>query len=372
WRALGAQRLLDETQPLAEQIAQALDKTREAENVVPFPDFNLRLLKSAVVYGANASGKSKLVDAMNYMRWLVIGSSKNSQAGESTQVEPFRLNLASIQIPTEFEVQFIYNDELYRYGFEVSAMRVEAEWLYLRTAKAKRNKPEVELFYRNGQEITFNSRRFGGITGELIKNSAIRENALLLSVAAQFNQPKAIAILKWFTLTLMVLLGFDEDWERAFTFVRMRYPSLKQEVIDFLAGADLDIQNIQESEQPMPSFKADEGRDNEAIARIQQWSIKEHTKVKTVRRSYTDAREPSEPVEFSLVRDESAGTQRMLVLAGPVLDAIENGFVLIIDEMDARLHPNLVNKIVQLFNSKTTNPNNAQLLFNTHDTNLLA
>jgi AAA15 family ATPase/GTPase len=349
-------------------IASA-DKTREDDNVVELPAFGLRLLKSAVVYGANASGKSKLVDAMNYMRWLVIGSSKSSQARESTQVEPFFLNPSSIQASSEFEIQFIQHDKLYRYGFELSATRVEAEWLFLRAAKTVRNKSEIELFYRSGQSIVFHHRKFGGIVGELVKNNATRENALLLSVAAQFNQPQAVDILEWF-INFIVLSGNNEAWERALTALMLRNAAKKQAVLDFLLSADLDIEDIQESEQPEFSLQPSE-QQNEVSKQLVQWSNREYTGIRTLHRAYTDTREPGGLVEFSLLQDESIGTQKLLALSGPVLNAISIGAPVIIDELDARLHPNLSAKIVQLFNSKNTNPNNAQLLFNTHDTNLL-
>ena len=93
-------------------IASA-DKTREEDNVVELPGFGLRLLKSAVVYGANASGKSKLVEAMDFMQWFVMTSSEKGQVGRSTRVEPFRLNPASVQTTSEFEIQFIFKNELY-------------------------------------------------------------------------------------------------------------------------------------------------------------------------------------------------------------------------------------------------------------------
>ena len=350
-------------------IASA-DKTREEDNVVELPGFGLRLLKSAVVYGANASGKSKLVEALDYMKELVFGSSEGGQVGKPTGVEPFKLNPETIQSPSEFEIQFIHGNELYRYGFEVSAMQIEAEWLFLRTEKRMRHKSEMELFYRTGQDIVFNSRQFGGIVNELVKSAAIRENALLLSVAAQFNQPRAKAILEWYIHVVTILKDLDDAVEKALSFLLLRQPAFKQSLLNFLSNADLDVEDVLESEQPKFSFQ----QEKEPIplgARLRQWSSQEHASVKILHRAYTNARELAKPIELSLLQDESTGTQRMVALAGPVLDTIEYGRILIIDELDARLHPNLVAKIVQLFNSKTTNPNNAQLLFNTHDTNLL-
>nr|GFC66358.1 hypothetical protein [Tanacetum cinerariifolium] len=308
----------------------------------------LRLLKSAVVYGANASGKSKLVDALNYMEWFVAGSSTSGQIGKPTGVEPFKLNPESAQDSSEFEIQFIHQNELYRYGFELTTTRVVAEWLFIRTAKGVRNKPEVELFYRTGQNIEYNSRRFGGIVNELVKNSAIRENALLLSVAAQFNQPRAIAILKWFK-NLIILSGNDEEWERALTFIMLRHSYAKKNILSFLESADLDIESIQEGESKTP-FDSD-NKSDESGEVMRTWVRQEHLNAKTMHKAYNSSRELVEPVEFSLFWNESAGTKKLFDLAGPILSSIDFGWILIVDEMDARLHPNLSTKIVQLFNS---------------------
>lgn len=349
-------------------IASA-DKTREEDNVVELPGFGLRLLKSAVVYGANASGKSKLVAAFEYMSWFVRESSKSGQAGELTGVEPFRLNPTSAQGASEFEIQFIHQNELHRYGFEISSARIEAEWLFVRAAKGIRNKSEVELFYRNGQRIVHHAKKFGGIVGEVVRNKAVRENALLLSVAAQFNHARATAMLGWFH-SMFVLPGSDEAWERALSLMWLHQAEEKERVLAFLSHADIDLEDLRGSEKSRPFFQSQEALD-ELWDQLRPWSNQEYADVKTMHRAYTDDREPTEQAELSLKEDESAGTQKMVALAGPLLGALNAGEVIIIDELDARLHPNLVAKIVQLFNSKTTNPNNAQLLFNTHDTNLL-
>ncbi len=346
------------------------DKTREADNVVDLPAFGLRLLKSAVVYGANASGKSKLVEALDFMLGFVQDSSANGQAGKPTGVQPFRLNPTAAAAPSEFEIQFIDQEVLYRYGFEVSATRVEAEWLFMRAAKRVRNTSEMELFYRTGQDITFHPKQFGGIVGELVKNAAVRENALLLSVAAQFNQPRAVALLGWFGKVWPI--GFEDNYfEKAVTLSSLRKEGLKTDILHFLEDADLDVTDVVEGNQPAFPVHQSESL-AEYGAKVVNWTQQEQVNVKTVHRAYTDAHELAAPIEFSLLRDESTGTQKMLSLAGPVLSVLNTGGILVADELDARLHPNLVCKIVHLFNSAATNPLGAQLLFNTHDTNLLA
>ncbi|MDR1938739.1 MAG: ATP-binding protein, partial [Tannerellaceae bacterium] len=155
-------------------VASNYDKdTREVDNVINDRHFNLRILKSSVIYGANASGKTKLIEALGFMKRLVLTSSKESQKGDKIEVEPFRLSTETETTPSEFEIIFISNGTLYRYGFEVNYEQIVSEWLFY-----KSNKKEVELFYRDYQDIETHPRNFSkGNT--LVKEGLIRDNALL-------------------------------------------------------------------------------------------------------------------------------------------------------------------------------------------------
>ncbi len=170
-------------------IASNYDKdTREHENIVINDSFGVRLLKSAVIYGANASGKSKLLDAFAFMRYFVINSSKESQKGETIEVEPFKLSTQTENEPSEFEIIFVHKNVLYRYGFEATTEKIVSEWLY-----HKPKTKEVELFYREGS--TFNTHERSFTKGNtVVKEGLVRDNALLISVAAQFNEKTAINV----------------------------------------------------------------------------------------------------------------------------------------------------------------------------------
>ena len=112
-------------------IASNYDKTtRPEDNIVEVPQFGLKLLKSAVIYGPNASGKSKLAEGMRFMRNFVIRSSTNTQKGDRIDVQPFLLSTETEKQPSEFEVMFVHKAELFRYGFEVRSDQVVAEWLF--------------------------------------------------------------------------------------------------------------------------------------------------------------------------------------------------------------------------------------------------
>lgn len=329
-------------------IASNYDKdTREHENIVINGIFGLRLLKSAVIYGANASGKSKLLDAFAFMRYFVINSSKESQKGEAIKIEPFRLDQSSKNEPTEFEVIFIHNKVLFRYGFEVTKERIISEWLFYKP-KTK----EIELFYREGNEYKIHNRNFSkGDT--VVKEGLVRDNALLISVAAQFNEKSAIEVLEWFEKNRVISGLYDAEY-RDNTVNKLSNKSNKNRVLKFLKAADIGIEDLE-------------------ILTINSGQFKESpfSTVLIIKNTYEDKNKIG-TTPFFLSLDESEGTRKYFYILGPVIDALEDGGILIVDELDSKLHPNLVCKIVALFNSKEFNKNNAQLIFNTHDTNLLS
>ncbi len=329
-------------------IASNYDKdTREHENIVINENFGLRLLKSAVIYGANASGKSKLLDAFAFMRYFVINSSKESQKGEVIKIEPFKLDQSSKNEPTEFEVIFIHNKVLFRYGFEVTKERIISEWLFYKS-KTK----EVELFYRDGNDFKIHNRNF--TKGEtVVKEGLVRDNALLISVAAQFNEKSAIEVLEWFEKNRVISGLYDAEY-RDNTVNKLSNKSNKNRVLKFLKAADIGIEDLE-------------------ILTINSGQFKESpfSTVLIIKNTYEDKNKIG-TTPFFLSLDESEGTRKYFYILGPVIDALEDGGILIVDELDSKLHPNLVCKIVSLFNSKEFNKKNAQLIFNTHDTNLLS
>ena len=348
-------------------IASNYDKgTRETDNVYEHEKFNLRLLKSAVVYGANASGKSKFFEALLFMRHLVVTSSRESQKGDYIDVDPFRLDEESEQMPTEFEVIFTHDDVLYRYGFEANKERIVSEWLYYRP-KTK----EIELFYRDGDDINTHDRNFSK-GNMVIKEGLVRDNALLVSVAAQFNDATCIAVIDWFK-SIKTISGLHESSYKGYTMNRTKDPIHKAQILNLLKAADLGIQDIQL--QNLEIDKLPKGISDELKAKIIK-EVNENKKelisdVLTTHKKYNSLKKAYDTVHFSLDDDESSGTKKFFALTGPILDVLENGDILVVDELDSKLHPNLVGKIVSLFNSKELNQKNAQLIFNTHNTNLL-
>jgi hypothetical protein len=319
-----------------------------------------RLVKSAIVYGANASGKSNLLTAMHFMRRMVLTSSKDTQANEEIDVEPFKLSTESESKPSLVEIVFVHNETTYRYGFEADRKKVHSEWLFsVPTTK------EAELFVREGSRIKVNSLRFK--EGVDLK-SKTRENALFLSVCAQWNGEISKGLLLWFK-DFRFIHGLTDYPYLSVTVNMLKTPEQKRKLMELARIADLCIDDIEGREEKLTIEKLPKDMPEDMKRDIIRKDLTE-VELKTTHRKFDKNNREVGKVIFDLEENESGGTIKFLNMAGPLLDTIESGKVLIIDEMDARLHPLLTRFILSLFNSPA-NDKNAQLIFATHDTNLL-
>jgi hypothetical protein len=195
---------------------------------------NLDLLKSGVVYGANASGKSNLIKAIHFMRKFVINFSKDSQANEVIDVNAFKLNTETENKPCHFEVIFIHNDIRYRYGFQVDSDQIYQEWLFY-SPKGQ----EAKLFTRTLNNIQLGTH-FNEGKGLAEKT---RMNALFLSVVAQFNGEISISILDWF-IKLKIISGLQDETLIRYTIKQLLNTKMKEEIVKFLKVADLGIDDL--------------------------------------------------------------------------------------------------------------------------------
>lgn len=321
-------------------VATSLKETlSEPNDLFTIGEMGLSLVRSAVVYGANASGKSNVLKAFDFFKRFIVNSFKNSQAGEAIDVENFRLNASTAVEPTILEAVFTDKKFIYRYGFEVTEMAIQGEWLYKRATK-KRSK-EVELFYRENGKFVVHPK--SALLQELVAKKMIRDNALLLSTAAQFNETTAVGILHWLNDTQVLFCSEDEGlWKSAIS--HLDEECLRERIVSFARYADLGIENI----------------------------TKTGNRIVSHHRQYDDDGREVNNVSFAFNKNESEGTIKYFSLAYPIIDALDHGKRVIIDELDSKLHPLLVKKIAALFNDAQTNPKGAQLLFTAHDTFLLS
>ena len=320
---------------VATSLKESLPETNDLVSIL---GAGVSLVRSAVIYGANASGKTNVLKAIAFYKHFIMDSFKNSQAGEAIDVENFRLNATTVKTPTTMEATFTDGAFIYRYGFEVDSKAVRAEWLYRRINK-KRAK-EVEVFYREEDTTTVHPK--SPLIQDLVNKKMVRGNALLLSTAAQFNEPTAVNVLHWLGDTQVLFCSEDEKlWTQAIR--HLDDENIRDRITRFARYADLGI---------------------ESIAKIDNRIVSNH-------RQYDDEGREVNNVAFSFNGNESEGTIKYFSLFYPIIDALDNGKRLAVDELDSKLHPLLVRKIITLFNSSETNPKGAQLLFTTHDTFLL-
>ncbi|MGD1845649.1 MAG: ATP/GTP-binding protein [Salibacteraceae bacterium] len=320
-----------------------------------------KLLKSVVVYGANASGKSNLVKALTTVRDLILYSS-DGNSSTYLPIIPFLLSTNSSKQTSVFEVIIIANERCYRYGFEADKERIHGEWLFER--KGSREKT---LFTRDQNQFDIGA----GLKERSNLEQLTRPNALFLSVLDKFNEPIAGSIIHWFT-QFVPLSGLGHESHKLTTLDLLDQKGIGKAILDFYKNLDLGFHGI--ITQTIDSQGSREFQSFDLEVHEPQPEIrnpKRDVKVFTLHDLYNEDQDRIGEVEFSLGKQESQGTNKIFNIAGLIFKVLSQGGVLAIDELDTSLHPLLTLEIIKLFRSPEANPRSAQLIFTTHDTNLL-
>lgn len=322
------------------------------------------LLKSCFMYGANGSGKTNFIDALAFMKYIVTAE-LDVQSRIISKPNYFLFNNASKDKPTSFSIAFIVEGILYDYGFSVLNNKIIKEYL------DKKEKRTVNVFTRNGstfENIKINSKEFKNVE-HVIKNT--REDVLFLSWANFCNNEMAMKIYKWFEAIQI----FDADDTNQLLSVTVNYmeehENGKKDIVELMNKLgipiddfEMEITDDKMSETLMAALKKSYKEKFKNMMNVKNIDLKVKQKV------YDENWENYTMSDFGFEL-ESAGTKKLFEIAGPIISAINNGSVVLIDEIDARLHPALVRHLVMMFNSLSQNPNNAQLICNTHDVTLL-
>jgi uncharacterized protein len=339
------------------------DKSLDSHNIFAV-DKDLSLVKSAAIYGANASGKSNLAKALHFMMWFMVNSSKETQSIEKIGVERFRLSTEMDDQPSFFEIVFLLDGQQHRYGFTATQQQVVSEWLFY-VPKAR----ETNLF--NRQDGKFKIAKVFKADGI---DERTRNNALFLSVSAQFNIKKSEAILSWLTNSLILVSGLNDERLIGKTIDDLLQKEYRNKITKLLQNLDTSITGIEVEQIDVEAIEFDD-MPTELSNELKKLFLNRKAKFSNIFTQHQKFNEKGERVSFEsfdLAREESDGTQKIFALASLLHNSLESGKVLIVDEFDARLHPLLSQAIVKLFNSNETNPKNAQLILMTHDTNLLS
>lgn len=308
----------------------------------------------SAVYGANSSGKSNLARALAMMNHIITHSVRLNDNDELVYM-PFQLSPAGDSQPMHFEVTFLNNKKQHmRYGFENNSRKIVKEWLFVMSDEQQ----ETPLFARDADGIAVNEDAFKeGIDREEMTN----DNRLFLSLVAQLGGPISKDVLQFFNLELNVVSGLDSDGYQGFTLQEFKNGSdISVRTLDFLRQLQFGLTKIEVEERDTASGSLTPRARHNAFD------------VYTSHYTYNGDGSISGQRRFNFYEHESEGTKKMFDLAGPIFDTLQCGATLVIDELDAKMHPLISRQVVKLFTSEETNPKKAQLLFTTHDTNLLS
>ncbi|TYE90527.1 AAA family ATPase [Klebsiella pneumoniae] len=317
------------------------------------------VLRSAVVYGANASGKSNLIKALQYMRGVVTESATAMQPSQTFAVQQFRLDAVSVGQPSEFEVTFLNDGVRYQYGFAMTTQRIVSEHLLV----YKSFKPQHWFTRRFDADTSKDIYDFGpGLKGpKNLWEGATRPNALFLSMAVQLNSESLRPLFDWF-LNHLVIFNEQAQLSPQMSIELLKKADGRKEICNFLSSADISIADIDVETRKVPGqaihFDLMAGK-----TEVRSEEMEEHKVL------FHHVTEQGKAV-FDIM-DESNGTRNLLFLAAPVLNNLNKGLTLVIDELDNSLHTLLVRELVRLFHRPEINTGGAQLIFTTHDTSLL-
>lgn len=293
------------------------------------------LLKSGAIYGSNGGGKSNFVKAMVFMKDVVHNSFSDSlkQIDERpARNSQFKLNTATENSNSFFEVSFLVGEVVYRYGFEINGFEITSEWLYRKLER------EVLLFRREGIEFEINKESFS--EGEKYKTE-INSNVLVISHLAQHNQEVSKEVFGWFRNCNVISGLHEKQYEKVTPRLLQSEPRFKTWLSKALGF--LEITNVDLGEQ--------EG------------------KIVTYHSRYDANNLLVDSIPFQLDHMESEGTKKLAYFLGPIYDTLRSGKVLFVDEFDTKLHPNLSRRLLELFHQH--NSRGAQLIFTAQDVSLM-
>lgn len=319
------------------------------------------VLPAVAIYGANGSGKSNVIEAFLAMRRIVSDSHQQLRPGSAIRRTPFKLDEHSSSRPTKYEVNIIIDGTHYEYGFAFDDTRILSEWLYSYPKKRPR------LFFKRGLDLPI---EFGdSLKGERQSIARLmRPNSLFLSAAAANNHGQLTRLYDWFTYGVFPLRA-STDLDGSYTLHEWQHHEENRDLMRrLLRYADVGIANLEVEEQEVPSaveqkfleflklYDPDAGDDD-------------HPALPT----RVDFLHNAGARQTRLSRDEeSSGTLAWVLFLGPIVRLMKDGGVLVVDELDAYLHPLLAVQLVAIFQNPDINRSGAQLLFNTHNVTLLS
>lgn len=340
------------------------------ENTISLNKFGIAdLLKTAAIFGANASGKTNLIKSIGTLQSIVLKSLTTAEADNLEEIIPFLLKEEPYDNPCEFEVTFFHKGNLYRYGVSIVEAIISEEWLYW--TKTSR---ETMLFNRTRQTVEINQRSFSEAKDFVKEKDGVyhiektRENVPFLSVLSQFNGQKSRTVVDWFK-TLRIISGISEISLKPYTINLFENdPNFKKWALEILSALQIQDISVVEVDSKLPIFNpsTSDADLQDVFVKLKKIITKKQFKEKkleVVKINEDGSQKFRMPLLF-----ESEGTRKLIYLLGPLYDVIINGKILLIDEFDNKFHTLLSKYIIDLYHH---NDSNSQMIITCHDTNLL-
>lgn len=363
------QELFFTASPLKDQESGLLALTSE-----PVTKAKHRGLPVLAIYGANAAGKSAVIDALDTYVTGIVWSHDRAGSDKGTAYDPFLLDKTSRDKPSRYDGDFVLGGARYHYGFTIDSEVVISEWMYSYPINAARETRTI-LFHRDSSntEHFYFGKSLKGDNKRISK--LVRKNSLFLSAAAQNSHPQLLPIYDFFYKKVSRRLDTDQPaailGEQLYAYFA-NCPERYDQVVSFLRAADVGIAKVDFSKVPLTEQKIKILEDIEQLiakhianAELKDLHRGEETKVEILHVG-------EDLMQFPISLDnESSGTCALLQLLGPVFSKLYDGGVLIVDELNVALHPLVSRELIRLFSCPTSNPGKAQLIFSTHDTSIL-
>ncbi len=326
---------------------------------------NVKLLKSAAIYGANASGKSNLYKAGKFMRNLIVDESIRRNFLDEIDIAPFGFDSKSEKELSEFEIIFIHEGIRYQYGFAIKKKKVYKEWLI-----AYPNGKAQQWFYRffndEKKEYEWNFSTFLKGEKESLKEKT-KFKTLFLSTAAQFNHRQLGNVYEWFK-NCFRFLDYFESLSNSEITASIIDDKNEQSIIirNILKQADLGVMDIKTKRNEFRNLESPTSKPNS----IMDMFIKK-LKEELIAWKFLHKKNDTGKNVYLTPNKESAGTRVLFSLLGPLVDSLNLGKTIFLDEIGSNLHPMLFRKLIEMVHSEELNKNGAQLIFTTHDTTQL-
>lgn len=335
---------------------------------------SMKLIPSVAIYGKNGGGKSNVIRAF----WLAVQFIKNAQRTQHENakipVKPFLLNDYSKDEPTFFEFTYVLDNVKYIYGFSATKEKIFSEYLY-HSPKGQK----ATVFTRTEQKFTFTEEK----AKRKLISEAVAPNQLFFSVACTMNDADCMRAMKWFRDYVFFSRDYADIPEQLLEYSNDK--NMLAAISGYAKAADLGIEKMEFEfkDEVVKDFESEKNIPEEirfALTAFMQ-NLKENSNISEIGLQKSEVRATSYhnginkngiKTAFTLdLSDESDGTRKLMSIAPAIESVLNNGGIVLVDELEKELHPMLVNYIVAKFQSKTSNPNGAQLIFTTHNTELL-